>query len=67
MDMVWHDYEGVELETVFVAMLEESANEEVGVSGALEVTVSLEGQDRDRVGALLLADCWHREKAYPRG
>jgi hypothetical protein len=33
----------------------------------LEVAMSLEGQDRDGVGALLLADCWHREKAYPRG
>jgi hypothetical protein len=67
MDMVGHDYEGVKLEEVFVAMLEEGCDEEFGVSCALEVAMSLEGQDRDRVGALLLADCGHREKGYPRG
>ena len=67
MDVVWHDYEGVKLEALFVAMLEERGDEEFGVSCALEVAMSLEGQDRDRVGALLLADCGHREKGYPRG
>jgi hypothetical protein len=33
----------------------------------LEVAMALEGQDRDCVGALLLADCGHRKKVYPRG
>ncbi len=65
--MVWHDYECVELEAGFVAMMEERCEEEFGVGCALEVAVALEGQDSDGVGALLLADCGHREKAYPRG
>ena len=43
MDVVRHDYEGVELETVFVAMMEERCDEELGVGCALEVSVSLEG------------------------
>jgi hypothetical protein len=67
MDVVRHNCEAVELEAVFVAMLEEGSDEEFGVGCALEVAMSLEGQDRDRVRALLLADCGHREKAYPRG
>jgi hypothetical protein len=67
MNVVWHDSEGVELETAFVAMIEERCDEEFGVCCALEVAVSLEGQDRECVGALLLADFGHREKAYPRG
>jgi hypothetical protein len=67
MDVVGHDCKGVELETGSVAMLEERGDEEFSVGCALEVAVSLEGQDRDGVGALLLADCGHREKAYPRG
>jgi hypothetical protein len=33
----------------------------------LEMAMSLEGQNRDGVGALLLADRGHREKAYLRG
>lgn len=43
MDVIWHDDEGVELETVFVAMLEEGGDEEFGVGCALEVAMSLEG------------------------
>jgi len=43
MDVVWHDYEGVELEAVFVAMLEERGDEEFGVGCALEVAMLLEG------------------------
>jgi hypothetical protein len=31
------------------------------------VAMLLEGRDGDGVRALLLADCGHREKAYPRG
>lgn len=65
--MIGHDDEAVELEAAFVAMLEEGCDEEFGVGCTLEVAMSLEGQDCDRVGALLLADCGHREKAYPRG
>jgi hypothetical protein len=53
MDVVGHDCEAVELETVFVAVLEEGGDEEFGVGCALEVAMSLEGQDRDCVGALL--------------
>jgi hypothetical protein len=67
VDVIGHDYESMELEVAFVAVLEESFDEKFGVGCALEVAVSLEGQDRDGVGALLLADCGHREKAYPRG
>jgi hypothetical protein len=52
MNVVWHDYEGVELEAGFVAMMEERCGEEFSVGCALEVAVSLEGQDCDRVGAL---------------
>jgi hypothetical protein len=48
-------------------MLEKWGDEEFGVDCALEAAVSLEGQDRDGVGALLLSDCGHRKKAYPRG
>ena len=43
MDVVWHDYEGVKLEALFVAMLEERGDEEFCVGCALEVAVSLEG------------------------
>jgi hypothetical protein len=43
VDVVWHDYESVELETGFVAMVEERCDEEFGVGCALEVAVSLEG------------------------
>nr|WP_260738513.1 hypothetical protein [Edaphobacter lichenicola] len=60
VNVVWHDYECVELEAVFVAVVEEGIDEEFGVRCALEVAASLEGQDRDRVSALLLADCGHR-------
>ena len=65
--MVGHDYETVELEAVFVAMLEERCDEEFGVGCALEVATSLEGRGRDCVGVLFLADCGHRKKAYPEG
>jgi len=64
--VVGHDGEAVELEAGFVAMLEEGGDEEFGVSCALEVAMSLEGQDRDGVGALLLADGGHARRAYPR-
>jgi len=67
MGVVWHDYEGVELEAFFIAMLEERGDEEFGVGGTLEVTMLLEGRDGDRVGALLLANCDHGKRAYPRG
>ena len=43
MDVVWHDYECVELEAVFVAMVEEGCDEEFGVGCALEMAVALEG------------------------
>jgi hypothetical protein len=43
MNVVWHDYESVELEAAFVAMMEERCDEEFGVGCALEVAVSLEG------------------------
>jgi hypothetical protein len=67
MDVVGHDDEAVELETVFVTMMEESCDEELGVGCALEVAMLLEGRDRDCVCILFLADCGHRKKAYPRG
>jgi hypothetical protein len=41
--VVGHDGEGMELEAIFVAMLEEGCDEEFGVGCALEVAVSLEG------------------------
>jgi hypothetical protein len=43
VDVVWHDYEAVELETAFVAMLEERCDEEFSVGSALELTMLLEG------------------------
>jgi hypothetical protein len=67
MDVIGHDNEAVKLEAIFIAMLEERCDEEFGVGCALEVAMSLEGQDRDRVCALSLANCGHGEKAYPRG
>jgi hypothetical protein len=67
MDMVRHDYEGVELETILIAMLKERRDEEFGVGRALEMAMLLEGRDGDGVRALLLADCGHGKKAYPRG
>jgi hypothetical protein len=65
--VIGHDDEAVELEAVLIAVLEERCNEEFGVGRALEVAMLLEGRDGDGVRALLLADCGHREKAYPRG
>lgn len=65
--MIWHDDEAVKLEAAFVAMLEESLDEEFGVGCALEMAMLLEGRDGDGVGALLLADGGHGRKAYPRG
>ncbi len=43
MDVIVHDCEAVELEAVFIAVLEEGCDEEVGVGCALEVAMSLEG------------------------
>ena len=63
--MVGHDCEAVEFEGAFVAMLEERGDEEFGVGCALEVAMSLEGQDRDGVGALLLANCGIERKHTP--
>jgi hypothetical protein len=59
VNVVGHDDEAVELEAVFVSMLEERLDEQFGVSCALEVAMTLEGRDCDGVGALLLADCGH--------
>jgi hypothetical protein len=67
MGVVGHDCEAVELEAALLSIAEQSFDEEFGVGCALEVAMSLERQDRDCIGALLLADCGHREKAYPRG
>jgi hypothetical protein len=67
MCVVGHDYERVELEAVFVAVLEEVGDEEFGVGCALEVAVSLEGKDGDGVGALILTDCGHAEESIPHG
>ena len=67
MNVIGHDCEGVELETALVAMLEQSFDEEFGVGCSLEVAMLLEGRDGDGVRAWFLADCGHREKAYPRG
>lgn len=43
--VVGHDCEAVELETAFVAMLEERGDEEFCVGCALEMAMSQEGQD----------------------
>jgi hypothetical protein len=67
MDMVWHDYEAVELEAAFVAMLQECLDKKFRVDCALEVTMSLEGQDCDSVCALLLADSGHAEESISQG
>ena len=49
--MVGHDDEAVKLEASFVAMLEESGDEELGVGCALEVAMALGCQDRDGICA----------------
>ncbi len=67
MDVVGHYDEAVELEAAFLAMLKERCDEEFGVGRALEVAMLLEGRNSDRVGALLLANCGHGRKAYPKG
>ena len=67
MDMVWHEHKGVELKAIFVAMLEESVDEEFAVGCVLEVAMLLEGRDCDGVCALLLADCGHVEESIPQG
>ncbi len=67
MDVIGHDCEGVELETTLVSIAEQSLDEEFGVGCSLEVAMLLEGRDCDGVRAWLLANCGHREKAYPRG
>ena len=65
MNVVGHDDESVELEAIFVSMLEEGCDEEFGVGCALEVAMLLEGRDGDGVGALLLADCGHGGEHTP--
>jgi hypothetical protein len=67
MHVVWHDGECVELELSCVAIAEERGDEELGVDGALKVAMLLERGDRDGVRTLLLADCGHSRRAYPRG
>ena len=67
MDVIGHDDEAVELKAAFSLMLEERLDEEFGVGYALEVAMLSEGRYRDGVSALLLADCGHEKKAYPRG
>lgn len=59
MNVIGHDDEAVELESLLLAMLEESFDEEFGIGCALEVAVLLECRDRDGVGALRLADGGH--------
>jgi hypothetical protein len=65
--VVGHDDEAMELETIFIAMLKEGLDEEFSVGCSLEVAMSLEGQDSEGVGALLLTDGGHAEESIPQG
>jgi hypothetical protein len=67
VDVVGHDCEAVESEATFVSVLEEGGDEKFGVGCSLEVAMSLEGQDGDGVGALLLTDGGHSEESIPQG
>jgi hypothetical protein len=67
VSVVGHDDKAVKLEATFVTMLEERCDEEFGIGCALEVAMSLKGQDRDWVGALLLADGSHGRERIPQG
>jgi hypothetical protein len=51
VDVVGHDYEGVELEAALISITEQSLDEEFGVGYALEVAMLLEGRDCDGVCA----------------
>lgn len=57
--------ETVELELPGVSISEKRADEELGVDGSLEVTMALEGEDRDGVGALRLANGGHGGEHTP--
>jgi len=67
VDVVGHDDEAVELEAGLVAITEEGRDEEVGVGGALEVAMLLEGGDGDGLGARLAADCGHLRESILQG
>ncbi len=67
VDVVGHDGEGVELELGCVPVAEECCDEEFGVYGSLEMAMPLVGEDGQGVGALLLPDRGHDERAYSRG
>ena len=67
VDVIGHYDEAVEFELSLLSVAQECGDEEVGVRCALEVTAALVGEYGDRVGALLLANRGHKERAYPRG
>jgi hypothetical protein len=59
VDMVRHDSEAVKEEFPRLAVAEECGNEEFGVFGSLEVSVAIEGQNSDCIGAELLSGRGH--------
>ena len=65
--MVGHDGESVEEKLALVAVAEQRRDEEFSVFGSLEVPVSFEGEDGDRVRALLVTDCGHAKESIPQG
>ncbi len=65
--MIEHDGETVKLKLARVTIAEESADEEFSILRTLEVAVTPIGQDRDGVGAGMLADSGHEERAYTMG
>jgi hypothetical protein len=67
VDVVGHDYEGMEQEATGVAVAEDCSYEKFGINRALEVAMLLECRDGYSVCFELLADRGHDRRAYPRG
>jgi hypothetical protein len=59
VDVVGHDGESVEEEFPSVAIAEERGDEELCVFGSLEMSVAVQGQNSDCIGAELLAGRGH--------
>ena len=65
VDVIGHHGEAMELELSGISIAEKDADEELCIRGALEVAMTLEGEDRDGVGALRLTDGGHGREHTP--
>ena len=50
-----------------IAITEQDGNEELGVFGALKMSVAVEGEDGDCIRALLLTGRGHAKESIPQG